>query len=127
MFISCSHSLYGITNNADPFCGTTKKLHQYSMHSLITVILHIPISGMHELLFMHKIVLLFKLMEKKSLELTEGMGICMYTQVYFHLHSLWPLLVSSQMVVKNVVLPSCALFAGRVPSSGMFVISRLLK
>ena len=55
MLSFCSHSQPGIPNNADPFPGTTKQLHQYLMPSLIIVTLHIPIYGMHELLEVHKI------------------------------------------------------------------------
>ena len=41
----------GILRSAGPFPGTTKELHCYLMPLLIMVTLHIPICGMHELLY----------------------------------------------------------------------------
>ena len=48
-----------IPHNACPFCDTTKKMHSYSMPSLIMVTLHIPICDMHAFLQACKTISLF--------------------------------------------------------------------
>ena len=61
MLSSCSLSQFGIPNNAGPCNGTTRKLYQCFMPLLIMVTLHIPICGMHELLYVCNTIYLMNL------------------------------------------------------------------
>ena len=58
MLRSYRHSQCGIPSNSGMFPSTKKKLHQYSMPLLIHATLHMPLHGMHELLYASGAILL---------------------------------------------------------------------
>ena len=107
-----SHSQSGIPNNAGPFSGTTKKLHQYFMPLLIIVSLHVSICDIHELLyaatsliFVNRFVLSsFMFAYGKTILHSDGHYFAITTCVYFYLHvSVWVLFVLNFAIITDLI------------------------
>ena len=64
---------------------------------------------------------------KKSLELTEGDGICLCTCVYFTFHTLWSLMAVYMDSCKECGVSIVYFVSWEGTFSWMFVISRLYK